>query len=129
MSWSYSCPHCSAGLNPDDTIVLVGECGDQRLLVGMHPEPGNYQAYLPTGLEVEPGSTWSFYCPVCQQSLVSAQSDRFCAIDGPYAGPKHRVYFSRVAGEQATFVVTAEGIHERHGPDVGTHRLDLLSEI
>ena len=129
MSWSYSCPHCSAGLNPDDTIVLVGECGDRRILVGLHPEPGNYRAYLPTGLEVEPGSTWAFYCPVCRQSLVSTQSERFCAIDGPYGGPKHRVYFSRVAGEQATFVVTAERIHERHGPDVGKHRLDLLSEI
>jgi hypothetical protein len=44
MSWSYSCPHCSAGLNPDETIVLVGELGDQRILVGLHPEPGNYQA-------------------------------------------------------------------------------------
>lgn len=129
MNWSYSCPHCSAGLNPDETIVLVGECGDLRVLVGLHPEPGNYQAYLPTNLEVEPGSTWSFYCPVCSRSLESAQSERFCAIDGPLGGPKHRVYFSRVAGEQATFVVTAEQIHERHGSDAEKHALDLLMEI
>jgi len=129
MSWSYSCPHCSAGLNPDETIVLVGERGDQRILVGLHPEPGNYQAYLPPGFDVEPGSTWTFYCPVCRQTLVSTQSDRFCAVDGPYRGPKHRVYFSRVAGEQATFVVAAEGTHERHGRDVKKHTLDLLGEI
>lgn len=129
MSWSYSCPHCGAGLNPGETIVLVGACGEQRVLVGLHPEPGNYRAYLPPSVEAEPGSTWTFYCPVCQQSLVAKLSERFCAIDGPYGGPKHRVYFSRVAGEQATFVVTAERIHERHGRDVEKHALDLLKEI
>ena len=129
MSWSYSCPHCAVGLNPDETIVLVGEFADQRVLVGLHPEPGNYQAFLPPGFDVKPGSTWNFYCPVCTQSLATTQSDRFCAVDGPHGGPKHRVYFSRVAGEQATFVVTAEGTHERLGRDVGKHTLDLLREI
>ena len=129
MSWSYSCPHCRAALNPGDAVVLVAECGKQRILVGLHPEPGNYQAHVPPGVELEPDSIWTFYCPVCRESLVTKLSERFCAIDGPYEGPKHRVYFSRVAGEQATFVVTAEGIHERHGRDVEKHALDLLKEI
>jgi hypothetical protein len=116
-------------LNPGESVVLVAECGGRRILLGLHPEPGNYQAYLPPGTDVEPGSMWTFYCPVCQRSLVTKLSDRFCCLDGPYEGPKHRVYFSRVAGEQATFVVTAEQIHERHGRDVERHSLDLLSEI
>ena len=28
----------------------------------------------------------------------------------------HRVFFSRTAGKQATFVVSAEGLRSRHGP-------------
>ena len=50
MRWSYFCPHCDAGLNPDETIILVGEHADHRILVGLHPQPGDYQAYLPPTL-------------------------------------------------------------------------------
>ena len=129
MRWSYSCPHCGSGLNPDETIVLVAEHGGTRALLGFHPEPGNYQAYVPPGIEVTPGTRWTFYCPVCQTSLVTDVSEGLCAIDGPYEGPKHRVYFSPVAGELATFVVSAEGIVERHGRDIERHSLDLLDQI
>ena len=129
MQWSYSCPHCSAGLNPDETIILIGEHGGSRALVGFHPQPGNYQAYLPPGLEVEQGTTWSFYCPVCQQSLVTEVSPRLCALDMVQGEIRHRVYFARVAGEQATFVVSAEGLLERHGKDAEKHSLDLLNMI
>jgi hypothetical protein len=126
MRWSYFCPHCGAGLNPDETVVLVGEHRDTRTLVGFHPQPGNYKAYLPPGIGVEPGTTWDFHCPVCQASLVTEVSERLCALDMYLGDSKHRVYFSRVAGEQATFVVSAEGLMERHGRDADRHSLDLL---
>ena len=61
-------------------------------------------------------------------SIWTEVSDGLCAIDGLLEGSKHRVYFSPVAGEQATFLVTAEGI-ERHGRDAAKHKLDLLGEI
>jgi len=129
MRWSYSCPHCASCLNPDETVVLVGEHGGVRALVGLHPEPGNYQVYAPPGIEIAAGSRWSFYCPVCQTSLVTEVSGGLCAIDGPYEGPKHRVYFSPVAGEHATFLVSAEGIVERHGDHAERHSLELLEQI
>ena len=129
MSWSYSCPHCSAGLNPDDTIILIGECEEVRTLLGLHPMPGNYKVYLPPAVELVPGKRWQISCPVCQQNLVTEVSDGLCAVDGTITGSPHRVYFSPVAGEHATFVVSAEGLIERHGADAEKHSLDLLQLI
>ena len=40
-------------------------------------------------------------------------------------GAKHRVYFSRIAGEHATFVISAEGI-ERFGQHSDRHSLEML---
>ena len=113
-------------LNPDETIVLLAEHAGVRVLIGLHPQPGNYEAYLPPGLEPEVGSLWDFFCPVCQRSLVTAVAPDRCALDVRIEGAKHRVYFSRRAGEQATFVVSAEGLLARHGSDAGKHSLDLL---
>ena len=128
MSWNYFCPHCSAGLNPDETIILIGECGGRRTLVGFHREPGDYRSYVPPEVVVVPGSRWDFACPVCQQSLASKIEGGLCAIDGLREGMRHRVYFSPVAGEQATFLVSAEGIRQ-HGKDAEKHSLDLLGDL
>jgi len=129
MSWSYSCPHCQAGLNPDDTVIVVGECGGTRVLVGFHPEPGNYKAYVPPGIPVVAGARWAFYCPVCAKNFATEISGGLCALVGPHEGGTHRVYFSPVAGEQATFLVSEDGVVERHGRDVQAHSLDLLDQI
>jgi hypothetical protein len=52
---------------------------------------------------------------VCDHSLVSELSDGLCEIDLRLHDERHRVYFSRTAGEQATFVVSAEGLLTDHG--------------
>ncbi len=71
MRWTYACPHCEAMLNPDETVVLIGECGPHRILIGFHPEPGNYRAFFPPEFELQEGSMWDFSCPVCDRSLVA----------------------------------------------------------
>jgi hypothetical protein len=43
-------------------------------------------------------------------------------------GVRHRLYFSRTAGEQATFEITAEGV-KSHGKDVGQHSLEMLELV
>jgi hypothetical protein len=115
MHWIYSCPHCDAVLNPKETITLRAEGEGQRFLVGMHPQPGNYEVDLPPGKTMPAGTRWSFSCPVCDQSLISELSDGLCALDMLTSDERHRVYFSRIAGEQATFVVSAEGLLTDHG--------------
>jgi len=115
MHWSYSCPHCKSSLNPEDRVVLRVEHGERSFLAGLHPQPGNYSVELPPGEEMVQGTRWEFFCPVCDQTLVSELSEDLCEIDLHSAGQTHRVYFSRIAGEEATFVVSAEGLLEDYG--------------
>jgi hypothetical protein len=125
MNWTYSCPHCHEILNPDETVTLVAELEDRRFLAGLHPEPGNYHMHLPPDVEMPVGTRWEFSCPLCREALTTELSDDLCAIDMHSAGDSHRVYFSRVAGEQATFVVTAEGLLK----DYGIHTDRYLEEL
>jgi len=115
MHWTYSCPHCDAALNPDTSIVLRAAHDGTKMLIGLHPQPGNYEVELPPGGAMPPGTRWDISCPVCDHSLVSDLSDELCAIDMCSQEERHRVYFSRVAGEEATFVVSAEGMLTDHG--------------
>lgn len=115
MRWTYSCPHCQAVLNPDRSIMLLAEYGGRKLLAGLHPQPGNYEVYLPHDLTAEAGTRWSFSCPVCGQALTTEISEDLCALDVQTNAEKHRIYFSRVVGEQATFMITAEGLLRDYG--------------
>ena len=115
MRWTYSCPHCHGVLNPDESIILLADLGDRQILAGLHPQPGTYEVYLPADVEVESGSRWAFSCPVCRQALTTEISEDLCALDMHSGGDAHRIYFSRVAGEQATFTITAEGLLKDYG--------------
>ena len=128
MRWSYTCPHCSGILNRDSSIMLIGTHGGERIIMGFHPAPGNYRISLPPGYEVEPGSTWDFACPLCQRSLVSDISPQLCCLVMVTRDVRHRVYFSRTAGERATFVISAEGI-ERHGEHAERHSLEIFEFV
>ena len=129
MRWTYSCPYCSAMLNPDETIVLVAAHGTDRVLMGFHPEPGNYKAYMPPGVALEAGEIWDFYCPLCHASLISYVDRDLCGIDMHNRGEKNRVYFSRTAGKYATFVCSPSGEVKPHGDHAGAHSLELLEYV
>jgi hypothetical protein len=112
-------------LNPDETVVLVGECGPHRLLFGFDPKPGTYRAHVPPGFTLEEGSTWNFMCPVCGSSLESEAAPGLCAIDLATQGVRHRLFFSPTVGERATFVVSAEGV-QSYGEHADQHSLEIL---
>lgn len=128
MRMSYSCPHCGAVLNPDVSIMLIGTHAGRSIMIGFHPVPGNYRISLPPGVEIDAGSNWDFTCPLCRESLVSEVSDQLCCLDMVMGEDHHRVYFSRVAGEHATFVISAEGI-ERFGEHAERHSLEILEFV
>lgn len=128
MGWSYTCPHCQGVLNRDKTIILNATCGEEQIMIGFHPMPGNYRISLPPGFEIEAGSRWDFSCPSCRASLASDLSSELCCLDMITKDVRHRVYFSRVAGEHATFVISAEGI-ERHGEHATQHSLEILDLV
>ena len=70
---------------------------------------------MPDGESIATGTTWDFSCPICDRSLISELSNELCALDMRLHDESHRVYFSRIAGERATFVVSAEGMLIDHG--------------
>lgn len=117
MPWSYCCSECKARLNPDRIIVLVAHHEEQRMLVGFHPDPGNYEIFVPPGTAVEKGSVWEFSCPVCRANLAAPDHANLCAIDITEGNETRRVLFSRVAGEQVTIVVGRRGVEQQLGAD------------
>ena len=117
MSWDYCCPRCKTALNPDRSVILAAAHGDTRVLIGFHPKPGNYEVYLPPNVRTEEGSRWDFYCPVCQANLTAAEDDNLCELELWADKKPLRLFFSRVAGEHATFVVHEDTLSEKHGDD------------
>ena len=109
MTLKYSCPHCTAVLNPGVKIVLLGRYQGTDALIAFHPEPGNYEKAAPDHGFIKDGEVWEFFCPVCHHSLNYAQGGgknlaALEMVDG--AGNWHKVIFSRVAGEEKTMTIT-----------------------
>ena len=127
MSWSYSCPKCGVNLNPDRAIILIGSYEEKRVLIGFNPQPGNYEIYLPPGIDVPPGSRWGFSCPVCHESLTSEETDNLCVLKMEEGGDRHKVLFSRIAGEQVTFVVGARERRIEH--TYGAHAEEYVRHL
>ena len=118
MNREYRCPKCKAMLNPDRSVILTATHGDICVLIGFHPQPGNYEVYLPPGVRAKKGSKWDFACPVCQASLTAEEADNLCELELCMEGKTLRLFFSRIAGEQATFVVREDDLKEKHGADL-----------
>ena len=107
MGMNYSCPRCSAVLNPKSNIILLGRYEDQEGLFAFNPEPGNYEVDIPSNVSVKDGEVWDFLCPICHESMTLPDERELAALDMlDGAGNWHKVVFSRVAGEHATFVIS-----------------------
>ncbi len=129
MAKSYSCPKCRAILNPHDDITLIAQRDGEKFLIGFHPDPGNYEAYLPSDLRTEKGELWCFSCPVCQQDLASDEEGELCELELQEGVEKLRVLFSRIAGEKATFIVGPDRkVTQKFGPDAErkSHQLAFM---
>ncbi len=115
MSWTYSCPYCDCVVNPDETVILVAERENQQMLIGFHPQPGNYTIYVPRGVQLSRGETWEFFCPLCRANLRSEEHPNLAALVVWQGDVRRRVLFSRVVGEQATYIVQDKDVAQRLG--------------
>ncbi len=131
MSWSYSCPWCGAMLNPDKTIILTAARGGERVLIGFHPEPGNYELFLPPNVSLTEGEHWDFFCPVCRENLVTGELEELCELRMMSDTEERQVFFSRIAGEQATIVVAkteaTPKVIKQHGEHATRYTGNLMS--
>ena len=129
MVSSFLCPHCTSTLNPEHAIILRASSGKQTLMVGLHPEAGNYSVFLPPGATVEQGSIWDFSCPVCHHDLKSEKEPNLCALNVRGHSLTRKVFFSRIAGEHATFVVNEGGDVQRHGVEADRYARSLIKGL
>lgn len=130
MAWIYSCPKCGSVVNPGgQMIALVAMRAGSQLLIGFHPEPGNYDVYLPPGVDLPPGSVWSFHCPVCHFSLESVRHANLCELEFDDGGARKWLLFSRICGEHATIVIDDSREAVGHGEHIREYDTTLTITI
>jgi len=117
MKRTYTCPACKGVLNPEHAIILRATDEGRQMLLGLHPEPGNYELFIPDGSELPPGSVWALACPLCDAKLRLGASGRLCMVHMDEGGKTREVWFSPKAGSKVTFVVNVDGEIQRFGDD------------
>jgi hypothetical protein len=121
MKRTYSCPECSAVLNPNVKVILRASKGKRQALLLLSPRPGNYQVLGAEALGIARGDRVSFSCPVCHADLASAANRNLVELRfADEGGATGRVDFSRVFGEHATYVVTREQVRS-YGEDAAAY--------
>lgn len=113
MKWKYTCPHCKAVLNPNVKIVLSARRGKTRGLILLSPRPGTYKIISDSDFndKVKEGELVMLTCPACSADLTSSASRNLAEINLHQPGrPALKIQFSRVQGEQATFVLNGESV-------------------
>ncbi|MBU0740716.1 hypothetical protein KKG45_10590 [bacterium] len=106
MKKAYICPHCKAVLNPNVKIIFVVDDGKHRGLILLSARPGDYRLIVDPNFPLVKGEKATFHCPVCDASLTSRVNENFVEIQLDHGGIEpSTVEFSRVFGEQATFIL------------------------
>ncbi len=128
MSILLGCPKCRSILTLNGMIVLVVQKDKIRTLIGLHAEPGNYNYSLPDGVEIADGEIWDFLCPICDTNLQAEEVNRLCRLElVDRGGQPRQALFSRLAGEQATFIVSTEDLEEKYGIHANNFETELGS--
>ncbi len=125
MGRSYYCPHCRRMLNPGTKVIFLVENGNDRELMLLSAKLGEYSAVHSRAMKFEEGRVYTFRCPMCRADLTSSLDDNLVDILTQHEGEAmFRVSFSRVFGEQATFLRASDGV-DRYGEDA--HRYESVN--
>ena len=115
MGRSYFCPHCRKMLNPGTKVIFLVENGNDRELMLLSAKLGEYSAVHSRSMKFEEGKVYTFRCPMCRSDLTSSLDENLVDIlTESDDGIMVRVSFSRVFGEQATFLRAPDGV-DRYG--------------
>lgn len=124
MRNSYICPKCSSHLRILDNIILTFKKNEQKGLVLLSPEIGNYDIfYHDDSTDIKVGDKVEVHCPVCSENLAAAKEHDNLAhiIMIDEKGEKSDVFFSRIIGEEATFQVAKGGKVDKFGDDASNY--------
>ena len=113
MSRSFYCPHCSKLLNPHRKVIFLVEDGNDLELVLLSAQLGDYSAVHSRSIEFVEGAAYTFRCPLCRADLTSSVNNRLVDLltREDEDGQQMRVSFSRVHGEEATFLMADDEVN------------------
>jgi hypothetical protein len=128
MELNYLCPECKSLLNIGDKIVLsVRLKNKQNGLLLFEKILGNYNVKKQNILHYKDGDLVEFFCPICHetlQSTIHTNLIRLILVDEEEN--ESDIFFSRIAGEHATYKISGKEI-EPFGKDQEVY-LNLLKE-
>jgi hypothetical protein len=102
-------------LNPGTKVIFLVENGNDREMVLLSAKLGEYSVVHSRSLNFEEGKVYTFRCPICRSDLTSSLDENLVDILTQTDDEMLvRVSFSRVFGEQATFLRAPDGV-DRYG--------------
>jgi hypothetical protein len=112
MGRSYFCPHCRRLLNPGTKVIFLVEDGAEVELMLLSAKLGEYSVVHSRSMNFEDGKIYTFRCPMCRSDLTSSLDAKLVDIlTESDDDVMVRVSFSRVFGEQATFLRAPDGVN------------------
>ncbi len=127
MGRSYFCPHCRRMLNPGTKVIFLVENGDDREMVLLSAKLGEYSVVHSRSMTFEEGKIYTFRCPICRADLTSSLDEKLVDIlTQSDEEMMVRVSFSRVFGEQATFLRAPDGINSLRRARLAIRRRQLF---
>ncbi len=117
MEKHYTCPDCNGHLKVGEYIILmVKNQAKQKGLILLHPEIGNYTSLKHPSFQFEQNELLEIHCPLCHKNLASDFDANLSHLVLSEDEKKYDIYFSRIAGEQSTYLVdgvkvTSTGVH------------------
>jgi len=108
-------------LNPGTKVIFLVENGANLELMLLSAKLGEYSVVHSRSMKFEEGMTYTFRCPTCRSDLTSSLDEKLVDIlTESDDGVMVRVSFSRVFGEQATFLRAPDGVN-RFGEDAARY--------
>ncbi len=121
MELTYLCPHCKGAINAKRNIILAArrvEDKDNKGLVLLHEEIGNYTVAISSTLKVDTGDEVDFNCPICHSSFNSPKGEALASFIRVENGEESNIVVSRIYGERCTFQIDDKKKVKSYGESV-----------
>ena len=117
---NYYCPTCSALLNVDNYVVLsVQKENGEGGIIFLDSKLGDYTKIINSSLHFEKGEVVDLFCPVCHKNLLCLQDYNLARLVMKDSnGENLTVLFSVKFGEEETYLIKKEKIHQTFGKDI-----------
>ncbi|MBC8487097.1 MAG: hypothetical protein H8D45_13800 [Bacteroidetes bacterium] len=133
MKVHYLCPNCRSYLRVWNNIIFTVKSaeGKKQGLLLLNPEVGNYTYVSHPSLKFFESEKVEFFCPVCFSNLTAKQINenlvKIIMVDEQLH--EFDIYFSKIAGQHATFKIAQDNIIERHGEHSSSYVNYFMSKL